>query len=127
MACLERIAKSSASFLELLIALELIIMLRALCKSSFSTSSLLIKTDKLLFSSRAYNTGAVKYPLARSLTAGLPNCLSLPVKSRISSTTWKANPIFLPKSYSDVNFLSSRPLKTPAALQLLAIKEAVLQ
>ena len=102
-------------------------ILKALFKSSFSASSLLIKTDKFLFSSRAYKTGAVRYPLARSLTAGFPNCLSLPVKSRISSTTWKANPIFLPNSYKQSNLSSSKLLKTPAALVLLAIKEAVLQ
>ena len=87
MASLERIAKSSANFLELLIALEFIIMLRALSKSSFSASSLFIKTDNFLFSSKAYKTGAVRYPLARSLIAGFPSCLSFPVKSSMSSTT----------------------------------------
>ena len=108
-------------------ALEFIIISRALFKSFFSTSSLLIIKDKFLFSSKAYKTGAVRYPLARSLTAGFPNCLSFPVKSRMSSTTWKANPIFLPKSYSEDYSFSLRSLKTPAALQLLAINDAVLQ
>ena len=96
-ASLESIAKSSASFLEFLMALEFIMILRALSKSSFSASSLLIRTDNFSLSSKAYKTGAVRYPLARSLPAGLPSCLSFPVKSRISSTTWKARPIFLPK------------------------------
>ena len=38
-----------------------------------------------------------------------------------------AKPIFLPKSYNEVKFSSLIPLKTPAALQLLAINDAVLQ
>ena len=59
-ASLESIAKSSASFLELSMALEFIIMLRASSKSFFSASSLFISTDNLLFSSKAYKTGAVR-------------------------------------------------------------------
>ena len=53
-ASLESIAKSSASFLELSMALEFIIIFRASSKSSFSASSLLIRTDNFLFSSKAY-------------------------------------------------------------------------
>ena len=78
-------------------------MLRALSKSFFSASSLLIRTDNFLSSSKGYKTGAVRYPLARSLIAGFPSCLSFPVKSSMSSTTWKAKPIFLPKSYREFN------------------------
>ena len=56
----ESVAKSSANFLELLIALEFMIILRASSKSSFSASSLLISTDNFLLSSKAYRTGAVR-------------------------------------------------------------------
>ena len=49
-----------ASFLELSIALEFIIILRASSRSFFSASSLLISTDNFLFSSKAYKTGAVR-------------------------------------------------------------------
>ena len=59
-ASLESIAKSSASFLELWIALEFIIIPRASSKSSSSASSLLIRTDNFLFSYKAYKTGAVR-------------------------------------------------------------------
>ena len=59
-ASLESIAKSSASFLELSIALEFIIILRASSKSFFSESSLSIRRDNFLSSSRAYKTGAVR-------------------------------------------------------------------
>ena len=59
-ASLESIAKSSASFLELSIDLEFIMILRASSKSSFSASSLFIRTDNCLFSSKAYKTGAVR-------------------------------------------------------------------
>ena len=58
-ASFDSIAKSSASFLELSIALEFMMILRASSKSSFSASSLFIRTDNFLFSSRAYKTGAV--------------------------------------------------------------------
>ena len=56
----ESVAKSSANFLELLIALEFMMILRASSKSFFSASSLFISTDNLLFSSKAYKTGAVR-------------------------------------------------------------------
>jgi len=59
-ASLESIAKSSASFLELSIALEFMMISRASSKSSFSASSLFIRTDNCLFSSKAYKTGAVR-------------------------------------------------------------------
>ena len=59
-ASLESIAKSSANFLELSIALEFIMIFRASSRSSFSESSLFIRTDNFLFSSKAYKTGAVR-------------------------------------------------------------------
>ncbi|KAF9666642.1 hypothetical protein SADUNF_Sadunf16G0250100 [Salix dunnii] len=45
---------------------------------------------------RANITGAVRFPLARSLPAGFPSCSADCVKSNMSSTTWKDRPRFLP-------------------------------
>ena len=44
-------------------------------------------------------TGAVRLPLARSWPCGLPSCSVDCVKSRMSSTTWKARPRCLTYAY----------------------------
>jgi len=71
-------------------------------------------------------TGAVRFPFARSLSAGFPGSSADCVKSNMSSTTWKDRPRFLPYSYISMQTLLSTPLKIAAPLVLAAIKEAVL-
>ena len=45
--------------------------------------------------------GSVSVPAERSPPTGLPSCSSVPQKSRMSSTIWKAMPIERPYSRSD--------------------------
>uniref|UniRef100_A0A0A9DYD0 Uncharacterized protein n=1 Tax=Arundo donax TaxID=35708 RepID=A0A0A9DYD0_ARUDO len=71
-------------------------------------------------------TGAVRFPFAKSLPAGLPSCSADWVKSRMSSTTWKESPRFLPYSYICSQIAVLTPLNMAADLVLAAIREAVL-
>ena len=51
----------------------------------------------------------------------------VPVKSRTSSTYWKASPRCMPYSYAASASAGADPLSIATALQLLANSEAVLQ
>ncbi|GMP53394.1 hypothetical protein CsSME_00018853 [Camellia sinensis var. sinensis] len=71
-------------------------------------------------------TGAVRFSFAKSLLAGFLSCSTDCVKSKMSSTTWKDSPRFLPCRFICSLISLSTPLKMEAPLVLAVIKEAVL-
>mmetsp|Transcript_6096 Transcript_6096/g.15542 ORF Transcript_6096/g.15542 Transcript_6096/m.15542 type:complete len:255 (-) Transcript_6096:344-1108(-) len=101
-------------------------MLMAFSKSPSPSNWLTIIARSSGLRRSANSVGAVRLPDARSWPWGLPSCSSVCVKSRMSSTTWKARPRCLPYSYMSILTSSVTSLNTAALLQLAAIRLAVL-
>ena len=72
------------------------------------------------------SSGKVIFSFSRSVPSDLPTRSSSPTRSRMSSTTWKAVPIFIPKRASASRCSSGAPLKYAPQRKAAAYSAAVL-